>query len=463
MLRWLGGKRASDVEPGIELEPIEDLERGADHASLSDRSPGALAFDQMTAIAQQAGIVGREAAEIHGLVDDLAASGARQSAQCSSAVEQVDGIHAANRSIAQAALTNRAALHEARLAVRGVGEGVLAVVETLREVADAATDITRIALQTRLVAFNASVEARRAGDAGRGFGVVADAVKDLAAKVEHSSKLIAGTVGQLDQRIDALAAEIAEDASQASRFHQALGRAEVSAERITAAAEQNVQGCASVLEAVRDLASGIAQTADSLIDARARAGSLLGVSESLIERTASSGVRTVDTPYIETGVMLAAQISRLFEKAIADGEISLNALFDEAYRPVAGSDPVQYITSFVALTDRLLPPLQEPVLESLSRVVFCAVVDRNGYLPTHNRRFSQPQGNDAVWNAAHCRNRRIFDDRTGLNAARNERPFLLQTYRRDMGGGQFALMKDLSAPIRVQGRHWGALRIAYQF
>ena len=54
-------------------------------------------------------------------------------------------------------------------------------------------------------------------------------------------------------------------------------------------------------------------------------------------------------------------------------------------------------------------------------------------------------------------------DRTGLAAGRNKKPFLLQTYRRDMGGGVFKMMKDLSAPIRVQGRHWGGLRLAYRF
>jgi methyl-accepting chemotaxis protein len=103
------------------------------------------------------------------------------------------------------------------------------------------------------------------------------------------------------------------------------------------------------------------------------------------------------------------------------------------------------------------------MLELSPKVVFCAAVDRNGFLPTHNRKFSQPQGNDPVWNAANSRNRRIFSDRTGLAAARNERRFLLQTYRRDMGGGNFALMKDLSVPIRVKGQHWGALRLAYRF
>jgi methyl-accepting chemotaxis protein len=119
-------------------------------------------------------------------------------------------------------------------------------------------------------------------------------------------------------------------------------------------------------------------------------------------------------------------------------------------------------TRFTALTDRLLPAVQEPVLALDERVVFCAAVDRNGYLPTHNRVFSSPQGPDPVWNAAHCRNRRIFDDRTGLAAARSTAPYLLQTYRRDMGGGTFALMKDVSAPVWVAGRHWGAVRIAYR-
>ena len=56
----------------------------------------------------------------------------------------------------------------------------------------------------------------------------------------------------------------------------------------------------------------------------------------------------------------------------------------------------------------------------------------------------------------------IFDDRVGLAAGRNREPFLLQIYRRDMGGGKFVLMKDLSAPITVGGRHWGGVRIAYK-
>jgi hypothetical protein len=76
--------------------------------------------------------------------------------------------------------------------------------------------------------------------------------------------------------------------------------------------------------------------------------------------------------------------------------------------------------------------------------------------------YSKPQGADPVWNTANCRNRRIFKDRAVQKTAANTKPFLLQTYRRDMGGGQFVLMKDLSAPIHIKGRRWGAFRMGFR-
>lgn len=84
-------------------------------------------------------------------------------------------------------------------------------------------------------------------------------------------------------------------------------------------------------------------------------------------------------------------------------------------------------------------------------------------MPTHNRKYSYPQGKDPVWNKSNCRNRTFFTGRTEMAAVKDQRKFLLQTYRRDMGGGKYVIMKHLSVPIWVDGRHWGALRIGYQF
>lgn len=169
-----------------------------------------------------------------------------------------------------------------------------------------------------------------------------------------------------------------------------------------------------------------------------------------------------DQPIIAIGMQTANAIQARFQEAVDTGVIALEDLFDEDYQPVAGSNPEQHLTRFTAFTDKELPVFQEAAVEAHDAIVFCAAVDRNGYLPTHNLKYSQPQRpDDPTWNAANCRNHRIFRDRTGLAAGQNKKPFLVQSYLRDMGGGNFILMKDLSIPITIGGRHWGGLRVGY--
>jgi methyl-accepting chemotaxis protein len=416
-------------------------------------------------IAAQASELGRGAAELDGVIEDVVASSSHQVAEIGQLATDMQAMVQSNRAIEASGGASRVAMVQARAAVAHVGEGVLGVVTSLRDVAAAATDITQIALQTRLVAFNATVEAKRAGEAGAGFAVVAEAVKDLAAKVEQSSKLIMSTVTQLDARIDSLAASITEnkDATQHSAFHQALAQVEASVNEIVAATQRNLETCQGVTAEVGTMAQSVAANADTLKRVNANTRNFLKASETLAEITNDCGAVTPDTPFIEAVQRGAARLSAALEQAVAERRISMADLFDDKYQAVPGSNPPQVMARFVALTDELFPPVQEELLAFDKKVVFCAAVDRNGYLPTHNLKFSQPQGADPVWNAAHSRNRRVFNDRTGLAAGRNERRFLLQTYRRDMGGGQRVLMKDLSAPITVQGRHWGGLRLAYSF
>jgi methyl-accepting chemotaxis protein len=218
-----------------------------------------------------------------------------------------------------------------------------------------------------------------------------------------------------------------------------------------------------VTEEVGAMARSVANNAETLKRVNANTRNFLAASENLAELTNDCGAVTAVSPFIEAVQRGAARLSAALEGAVVHGRISMADLFDEHYQPVPGSNPQQVTTRFVDLADELFPAVQEALLAFDSKVVFCAAVDRNGYLPTHNAKFSRPQGSDPVWNAANARNRRIFNDRTGLAAGRNERRFLLQTYRRDMGGGQRVLMKDLSAPITVNGRHWGGLRLAYSF
>ncbi|NOY13130.1 MAG: chemotaxis protein [Deltaproteobacteria bacterium] len=152
------------------------------------------------------------------------------------------------------------------------------------------------------------------------------------------------------------------------------------------------------------------------------------------------------------------QVVEQFELLLTSGRLSVPQLFDTFYIPIPGTDPQKFRTQYDNLSDGVVQPIIDKFLKRDKRLVFVVIVDRNGYLPTHNSRFSRPlTGNSAV-DAKANRTKRIFNDRTGLAAARNQKPFLLQRYSRDTG----EVMSDLSVPIFIQNRHWGAVRIGYK-
>jgi methyl-accepting chemotaxis protein len=445
-------------KPRADAAPPEPTVAAGPDAAMLERS--------VRAIADRASSMGREAAEVRGLIDDTTKAAQRSAQAVSALARQVQEITRAQDAISQVTQGSLGAVDRARQAVNDVGEEVGGIVGSLRQVAQAASTITQIALQTRLVAFNASVEAKRAGEAGRGFGVVADAVKDLAAKVEASSKDIMSTVGELNSRIEALSNEIRAQEGQGSQqggFHRALADVQGGVASITAAAEQSRAICKGLNDQMGGIEGEMHQTGRALDSAMTRSESFLKVSEQMIEMVAECGIETSDTPYIVAAREAAAQVSKLLEDAVRTGTATAADLFDEAYRPMPGTNPAQHTTRFVELADRLFPQVQERVLGLSDKVVYCIAVDRNGYVATHNKKYCQPQRGDLTWDTANSRYRRIFNDRTGLASARNTRPFLLQTYRRDMGGGQFIVMKEAAAPISVNGRHWGGLRLAFKF
>jgi methyl-accepting chemotaxis protein len=421
----------------------------------------------VAALAKQASTLGREAAEVRGVLDDTHKIALAQGSAVQALALQVHEVVRAQTAIASETGLGLQTVAQVGDAVQAVGAEVSGIVETLHQVSDAAGQITQIALQTRLVAFNASVEAKRAGEAGRGFGVVADAVKDLAGRVESSSKAIMGTVSRLDSRIAALAREISRDgaaAAEGGAVLKALTAMEEGVHRIHEASQSSRDVCGGLVGQIGQIEAEMRRTTSALTSALDRTETFLRVSEHLIESVAECGIETDDTPYIQAAQQAAAQIGKLLDDALRTGAISPQDLFDERYVPIEGSEPAQHTTRFVAIADRLFPQVQERMLTLSDKVVFCIAADRNGYIACHNAAYNQPQrSGDVVWNTAHCRNRRIFNDRTGLASARNQRPFLLQTYRRDMGGGNFVLLKEAAAPIAVNGRHWGGLRLAFKF
>jgi methyl-accepting chemotaxis protein len=447
-------------------------------------------------VARQAGVLGVEIADIAGYVDDVSARVTAQADLFKGLKSAAVDLSGSNAKIAAAARetaavtetagremgTSRAKIQESLGQIGQlveVASGFAKDIEGLREALDrvgkVAQGIEAIARQTNLLALNATIEAARAGEAGRGFAVVAGEVKALAGQTSKATGEIDATLAALTDRIQKLLTQSGEAMKRAETVQSgtsaigavfdSIGTAMTSVggkvAGITGAVGDIEKHCTKLTDSFERVSDGVEKSSQNLQAARDRINKLLGVGEELIQLTAASGIETVDTPLIRIVQDAAAKATKVFEDALVRGELSLSELFDEDYKPIAGSNPQQFMARFVAFTDRTLPDIQEPILAIDSKIVFGAALDRNGFLPTHNRKFSQPQGSDPAWNTANCRNRRIFNDRVGLAAGRNTKPFLVQTYRRDMGGGKFALMKDVSAPITVQGRHWGGFRLGY--
>ncbi|MYM69465.1 methyl-accepting chemotaxis protein [Pseudoduganella sp. FT55W] len=382
---------------------------------------------------------------------------------------QVRGETVAGRTEADSGLQRiRTAREDAQTAA-----AVMAALQTnSRKIYGFTEAISEISARTNLLALNAAIEAARAGEQGRGFAVVASEVRQLALRTKEATDEISTMVREINQQAEkaangmtSLAVKVSEAAGNVETVHGLLGNIErssgVSEEEIGEIARASREHVATTEE----IAHAIASIRDSLLSTEKElpraASSAMALAERAEVITGALGDSDIESSHDEIRMAAqraAAEVGKIFEQAIASGKITREALWDRHYTPIPNTDPPKHKTKFDDFTDRVLPPLQEGLLQAMPQLAYAGAVDNNGYFPTHNKKFSQPLTGNYDVDIVNNRTKRIFSDRTGKRCGSNTKPFLLQTYKRDTG----EVMHDLSAPIYVDGKHWGGFRIGYR-
>lgn len=193
------------------VDLAEDMEEVSDNISTVVDEVAQGAQSQAEETEESAYIVNQNVEKI----EELAEAGQKSRDNLKNAVKNIRSSTEAVEDVNKRISNVRSAFAE----VNKLGQQLSEKIETIMEIVDTVEDI---AGQTNLLSLNASIEAARSSDNGRGFTVVAEEVRELAEESQQAVETIRKNLGEFTEHVETLSSSISEQFTNLEESNKAL-------------------------------------------------------------------------------------------------------------------------------------------------------------------------------------------------------------------------------------------------
>ncbi|MBN2160438.1 MAG: hypothetical protein JW807_13675 [Spirochaetes bacterium] len=155
--------------------------------------------------------------------------------------------------------------------------------------------------------------------------------------------------------------------------------------------------------------------------------------------------------------LIGSEVMNTFmELMVFTNQLSPAQVMDTNYIEIEGISPKKYRTQYDAIFDATIQKFEDEFLND-EDVVFSILIDKNGYVPTHNSKYSKPPSKNVQENLYYSRSKRNFATKPEIKEILKYRGngTIKYLYHRDTG----ELMWNIGTPVKFRDNHWGAFLI----
>jgi methyl-accepting chemotaxis protein len=360
--------------------------------------------------------------------------------------------------------------------IMSLGSHITGFATAMEQVKRVSQSIDSIARTTNMLALNAAIEAEKAGAAGQTFAVVAAEVKKLARDTRHAAVEITETVNSLSDEAAKFVEQIEDGVSTSGAAQEQFSSLQELiygvSDAVTKVGDHNREIADSTAQIhrglvdsqnVRDAVEGAnGEMFAAVVRAHSQIGGLEMQANKMFDHIVHSGLSKRDSEFVELARQKAEEVKALTEAAIADGTLTLEALFDTDLRPIEGSNPPRFTSKLTSWAEQNWQPFIEAVKDSNPDEITSVVCSSlKGFLPVQLKELSRAPTGDIAHDTKYCRNGRVIQDPVDIPAKTSEQDYMMAVFRHEGDGHSYKVMRNVYVPLRINGRRWGDFEIAY--